>query len=163
MKPETNVKDHHDTSTKPVQNFHVDNDDETAEAALRKVLGDEEAEEWMKGRWGIVNLWRPVGKAIEQWPLAVIDSTAHDWNNTVPVHTKNNYKGYTLLLPPSEDYNFYYVKNLAPDECLMFKNYQSNPDGSRFRVAHGAFLDHAHPDKGFLRRSVEVRVVFKYD
>lgn len=37
-------------SNKPLPNFHMDNDAETAEVNLRRVLGEEEASRWMSKR-----------------------------------------------------------------------------------------------------------------
>lgn len=45
----------------------MDNDATTAEVNLRTHVGDEEAEKWLTKRWGIVNVWRPVGEPVKQW------------------------------------------------------------------------------------------------
>jgi len=148
------------TATKPVQNFHVDNDAETAEGNLRKALGDDEAERWLGKRWGIVNIWRPVGETVKQWPLALLDSHTIDRAQvTESILTVNNYKPNSKILRYSPDFRFYYCSDLTPDEALLFVDFDSQPDGMMVGVAHGAFEDHSSPKDAPLRRSTEVRVL----
>jgi hypothetical protein len=153
-------------SNKPLPNFHMDNDAETAEANLRRVLGEEEAQRWIGKRWGIVNLWRPVGDVVRQWPLALVDSrTVQYGRDTVPIITKHNYKSHFTALRPQEHFRYYYVSNLAPDEALLFVDYDSAQKGRENVVgmAHGAFEDHNAPERYPRRRSIEVRSLVLYE
>ncbi|PNS19513.1 hypothetical protein CAC42_7357 [Sphaceloma murrayae] len=63
----------------PVQQVHVDQTPAAAAARLRRHLPAEEAEELSKGRYQIVNVWRPIENAATDFPLAVID-----WRTTTP-------------------------------------------------------------------------------
>lgn len=49
---------------------HVDRDPITAPERLRSSLGEERAEALMKKykRWATVNIWRPIGPAVQKWP-----------------------------------------------------------------------------------------------
>ncbi|KAI1841775.1 hypothetical protein JX266_012042 [Neoarthrinium moseri] len=164
---DTNLLDPYKFSGKPLPNFHMDNDAETAEVNLRRVLGDEEASVWTGKRWGIVNVWRPVGDVVRQWPLALVDSrTVRYGRDTVPIYTLNNYKTHFTALKPQSHFDFYYVSNLAPDEALLFVDYDSASSGSNGTVvgmAHGAFEDHNAPKKVPRRRSIETRCLVLYD
>lgn len=166
---DTNLLDPYKFSAKPLPNFHMDNDAKIAEVNLRNVLGDEEANRWLTKRRGIVNVWRPVGDVVRQWPLAMVDSrTVVCGCDTVPIYTLNNYKTHFTALKFSPNFRFYYVSNLAPDEALLFVDFHSNGNGASstapsLSIAHGAFDDHNAPDRVPRRRSIEVRCLVLYD
>lgn len=63
----------------PVQQVHVDQTPGAAAARVRRHLPESEAEELLKGRYQIINVWRPIGHAASDFPLAVID-----WRSTKP-------------------------------------------------------------------------------
>ncbi|TAQ88337.1 hypothetical protein B7494_g3357 [Chlorociboria aeruginascens] len=159
IEEDTNLLDPYKFSAKPLPNFHIDNDAQTAEVNLRRVLGDQEAEHWLSKRWGIVNVWRPVGDVVRQWPLALVDSrTVEHGHDTVPIYTRNNYKTHFTALKPRPHFRFYYVSNLAPDEALLFVDFHSAGSGvesAALGMAHGAFEDHSAPEKVPQRRSIE--------
>lgn len=148
----------------------MDNDAETAEVNLRRILGDEKASRWLGKHWGIVNVWRPVGDVVRQWPLALVDSrTVIYGRDTSPIYTLNNYKTHFTALKPQSHFKFYYVSNLAPDEALLFVDYDSahaedtGEERSVVGMAHGAFEDHGAPEQYPRRRSIEVRSLVLYD
>jgi len=63
----------------PVQQVHVDQTPGAAEARVRRHLPAEEAEELLKGRYQIINVWRPIENPATDFPLAVVD-----WRTTNP-------------------------------------------------------------------------------
>jgi hypothetical protein len=63
----------------PVQNVHVDQTPSAAEARVRRHLPADEAEQFLSGRYQIINVWRPIGHPATDFPLAVID-----WRTTEP-------------------------------------------------------------------------------
>ena len=153
-----------DYSSKPLATFHMDNDMITAEMNLRRTLGDTEAERWLQKRWAIINVWRPVGDTVSQWPLALLDS--HDikaGENTESIFTKNNYKSHFSALKYSPHFKFYYVNQLTVDEALLFVDYDSTKSSQLSGLAHGAFDDHRTPENAPLRRSIEVRVLVLWE
>ncbi|KAI1429992.1 hypothetical protein F5Y12DRAFT_709538 [Xylaria sp. FL1777] len=148
-------------SAKPLPNLHMDNDAATAEVNLRRELGEEDASHWLTKRWAIVNLWRPVGDVVRQWPLAVVDArTVAPDRDTTPIYTLSNYKTHFSALKPHHHFKFYYVSDLAPDEALLFVDYDSKKGQG---IAHGAFEDHSAPERYPRRRSIEVRSLVLYD
>ncbi|KAI9049691.1 hypothetical protein LZ554_005847 [Drepanopeziza brunnea f. sp. 'monogermtubi'] len=68
-----------DAPRQPVQQVHVDQTVGAAEARVRRHLPAGEAEELLAGRYQIINVWRPIGHAASDFPLAVID-----WRSTSP-------------------------------------------------------------------------------
>ncbi|KAI0873248.1 hypothetical protein GGS24DRAFT_517781 [Hypoxylon argillaceum] len=168
IEEDTNLADPYKFSSKPLPNFHMDNDATTAEVNLRRVLGDEEAEHWLSKRWGIINVWRPVGDVVRQWPLALVDSSGLRPSDIAPIYTRNNYKTHFTALKYSPKFRFYYVSNLAPDEALLFVDFLSGGKNAAslappLGIAHGAFEDHGAPEIVPKRRSVEVRCLVLYD
>ncbi|KAK4210476.1 hypothetical protein QBC37DRAFT_292397 [Rhypophila decipiens] len=165
-------------ANKPVATFHVDNDSSTAERHLRRKVGDSLAdEEWLgKGkRWGIVNVWRPVGDVAYRLPLALAvqdedtfsspSSSSEKVEETmVRIETPQNYKTHFIGVRPlsEQKYKFWYASNMTPDEALIFMDYDS-ATGEISGVAHGAVEDHNTPDDAPLRRSIEVRVLVLYE
>ncbi|CAF9935786.1 hypothetical protein IMSHALPRED_010350 [Imshaugia aleurites] len=147
-------------SGKPLATFHMDNDEETARMNLRRNLGDAEAERWLKKRWGIINVWRPIGDTVLQWPLGLLDSRDIKADqNTAPIFTRNNYKSHFSALKYSPGFKYYYVNQLTTDEALLFVDYDSAKSSQLSGLAHGAFQDHSTSDNAPLRRSIEVRVL----
>lgn len=70
-----------DAPRAPVQQVHVDQTAGAAAVRVRRHVPDPaEAERLLRGRFQIVNVWRPIGHAASDTPLAVIDwrSTARD-------------------------------------------------------------------------------------
>lgn len=151
-------------SSKPVLQFHIDNDSTTAERNLRNTLGDAEAESWLGRRWGIINIWRPLGDVVRQYPLALLDSREYDVEKAaVEIRTTSNYKSHFLGLKELPEYKFYYVSNMAPDEALLFVDYDSGSQSRVSGLGHGAMFDHNSSSDVPLRRSIEVRVLVLYD
>ena len=68
-----------DSPRQPVQLVHVDQTPNAAAVRVRRHLPANEAEELLKGRYQIINVWRPIGHAATDFPLAVVD-----WRSTSP-------------------------------------------------------------------------------
>lgn len=141
----------------------MDNDAQTAEVNLRNHVGDKEAEYWLTKRWGIINVWRPVGQVVQQWPLGLLDSRAIErGKSTAKIYTKHNYKTHFNAVTYQPGYRFYYVSNLAPHEALLFVDYDSKNERNS-GMAHGAFEDMRTLGNAPPRRSIESRVLVLYD
>ena len=141
----------------------MDNDRETAEVNLRRNMNQMDAEHWLSRHWGIVNVWRPVGETVRQYPLGLIDPRSADLvENATRIFTKNNYKSHFTALRYNPSYRVYYASNLTPDEALLFIDFDSRRESSLSGMPDGAFEDHASPPNSPLRRSIEVRVLALY-
>jgi hypothetical protein len=141
----------------PVQQVHVDQTPGAAAARVRRHLPNEEAEELLKGRYSIINVWRPIENPASDFPLAVID-----WRSTAPedfiavdllypartdddgddrvkeklpdektLWSTEGYeaKGETFAVAPSERHRFYYVKDMRPEEVMLLKCFDSAGEG----------------------------------
>jgi hypothetical protein len=142
----------------PVQQVHVDQTPAAAEVRVRRHTSPEEADDLVKRRWQLINVWRPIENPASDHPLAVID-----WSTTSPsdfiatdllypkrsdsmdvddrgkevLPDPNNYtstegyevKGETMAVAPNENHKFYYQKDMTPDEVLLLKCFDSYGEG----------------------------------
>lgn len=71
----------HDPSSprQPVQQVHVDQTPKAAETRVRRHVPAGEADELLKRRYQLINVWRPIGHPASDFPLAVVD-----WRSTAP-------------------------------------------------------------------------------
>lgn len=74
-----------DAPRQPVQQVHVDQSVGAAETRVRRHVPEGEAEELLKGRYQIINVWRPIAHKAEDFPLAVIDWRSTDPGDFIPV------------------------------------------------------------------------------
>lgn len=71
---------------KPVQQVHVDQTPRAAATRVRRhVQPAEEAEKLLKGRYQIINVWRPISHAATDFPLAFIDWRTTNPGDLVPI------------------------------------------------------------------------------
>ncbi|KAI1203634.1 methyltransferase [Nemania serpens] len=78
----------------PVQQVHVDQTPAAAAARVRRHLPADEAEELLRHRFQLINVWRPIAHAASDHPLAVID-----WRSTTPA----DFVPVDLLYPKRRD------------------------------------------------------------
>ncbi|KAI8623714.1 hypothetical protein F5Y19DRAFT_492010 [Xylariaceae sp. FL1651] len=146
----------------PTYNAHVDQTYNDAPNRVKRYFPDE-AEELLKKRYQIINVWRPI-KTILKDPFAVVDARTVPDDDIVPV---------TMVYPgdiidekgackPNPNHVWYYKYAQRPDEPLLFKNFDSITDGKARRNPHSAFVDPAHLND-YMRESIEVRVLTFFD
>ncbi|KIW94953.1 uncharacterized protein Z519_04933 [Cladophialophora bantiana CBS 173.52] len=82
----------------PVQQVHVDQTPNAAAVRVRRHLPAEEAEELLKGRYQIINVWRPIANPASDFPLAVVDYRTTEPSDMVKVD---------LLYPKRETNGFH--------------------------------------------------------
>ncbi|KAI0923396.1 hypothetical protein AcV5_008958 [Taiwanofungus camphoratus] len=141
----------------PAERVHID---QTFDAAVKRVqyhLSDE-AEELLKGRVRIINVWRPIQNPVAHRPLAVSDwrylDTTHD---LVPARLIYPHReGSTFSVRYNPNHKWYYLSGQTPDEVLLIKCYDSEVDRARL-TPHAAFLDPTSPPEAPHRQSIEVR------
>ncbi|KAF2845056.1 hypothetical protein T440DRAFT_472924 [Plenodomus tracheiphilus IPT5] len=142
----------------PVQQVHVDQTAGAAETRVRRHLPKDEAEELLKNRYQIINVWRPIENPASDHPLAVIDWRSTSPEDFVPsdllypkradsmdaddrgkealpvkidtVSTEGyEVKGETMAVAPNENHRFYYQSNMTPEEVLLLKCFDSHGEG----------------------------------
>ena len=116
----------------------------------------------LDGRFAIVNLWRPIGRTVEKWPLALVDARTLGPGDLVATDlVYRDRVGETYSLGFSAGQKWHYFPQLAPDEAILIKGYDSAEDVARF-AAHSAFDDPQSPADAPERESIEVRALVIY-
>ncbi len=147
----------------PAYGAHVDYGDRTVRETTEILLGKEEAAKWLKRRYFLINLWRPI-KTIERAPLAVVDASTVDKGDLNDSEVKgglndpNHRSLYGFNLQYSPRHRWYYAPRMRPDEILAFKLFNSDP-GRVQLTGHTAFSDPTSPKDAAPRESVEVRTI----
>ncbi|KAB8269553.1 amino acid permease-domain-containing protein [Aspergillus minisclerotigenes] len=141
----------------PVQRVHIDQSYEAAKNRVSYHL-PEEAPELLKGRYQIINVWRPI-KPILKDPLTVGD--AHTLPDSDLVGIKliyPNREGETYAVKPNPDVKWYYRYGQTPDLVTLIKCFDSKTDGRARRVPHSAFVNPETVNEE-PRESIEVRAL----
>ncbi|KAI9652809.1 MAG: hypothetical protein M1821_007807 [Bathelium mastoideum] len=145
----------------PVRRVHIDQSYIASEQRVSHHLPDE-ADELLKKRFQIINVWRPI-RTILKDPLAVAD--AHSVPDSDLVGAALIYpdrQGETYAVKPNPAHQWYFKYAQRPDEVTLIKCYDSTADGRARRIPHSAFTNPAEEDKA-ARESIEVRALVFYD
>jgi len=145
----------------PGKRVHIDQTYKASENRVKYHLPDE-ADELLKKRFQIINVWRPI-KTILRDPLALAD--AHSVPESDLVAAALIYpdrEGETFAVKPNPKHQWYFKYAQRPDEPLFIKCFDSVDDGRPRRIPHSAFTNPAHEDEP-PRESIEVRTLVFYD
>ena len=139
----------------PVLRAHIDQSPAAAIGRVRAILPDV-AEELLKGRVRIINVWRPLNGPVQSNPLAYADSKTVGVDELICVeHRYAERVGETLSVNYAETQQWHYWSGMENDERLLLVCYDSEKG---VRVPHSAFVDPRTPEGAPSRQSVEVRV-----
>jgi hypothetical protein len=150
----------------PANRVHVDQTATSGVARLRTEYPDE-ADELLRRRVAIVNLWRPIKSPALDAPLAVCDARSVAPDDLIAsdlVFRDRRGETYNLVYNPSQ--RWFYAPAMRADEVLLLKCYDSRDDGAVARFApHTAFIDPTAPPDAPPRESIELRtfVIFGED
>ena len=126
---------------------------------VREHLPDE-AEELLRGRVQVINLWRPIRGPLRDSPLAMADGTTIAPEDLVASDLiYPNRRGETYSVKYNPDHRWFYFPEMTPDEALLLKCYDSATDGRTRFGPHTAFVDPTTPDDAAPRESIEVRTL----
>ena len=143
----------------PVQRVHVDQTGEAAIARVRAHLGDD-AERLLKGRFRIINVWRPIENNVAHDPLALADFYSIDYDADL-VSSRLIYPnkvGYTFGVRYNPAHRWYYLADQGVDEVALIKCFDSDISKARL-TPHTAFKDTTSPADAPQRQSIEVRAL----
>jgi hypothetical protein len=145
------------TPRQPATRVHVDHTSTSGPQRVRDLLGDE-AEELLRGRMQVINLWRPIRGPLRDAPLAVCDARSVAPGDLVPsdlVYRDRVGEIYGVTFNP--EHRWFYVPDMQPDEALLLKCYDSATDGRARFAPHTAFEDPTAPFDVAPRESIELR------
>jgi len=148
---------------KPAYGAHVDYGDRTVRKFTEDLLGREEAEYWLRRRFVLMNLWRPLS-TVYRTPLALCDAAtvlAGDMNDSEVrggLDDPNRPPLYGFNLSYNPGHRWYYVPRMQPDEILAFKLFDSNSKRVQW-TGHTAFDDPSAAADAPPRESIEIRTI----
>jgi hypothetical protein len=141
----------------PAGRVHVDHTARSGPQRVRDLLG-EDAEELLRGRVQVVNLWRPtLPEPLRDSPLAVCDARSVAFDDLVPsdlVYRDRVGETYSVKYNPA--HQWYYVPEMRRDEALLLKCCDTKTDRARF-MPHTGFTDPTTPPDAMPRESIELR------
>ena len=146
----------------PVTRAHVDQTVRSGPQRVRDVMG-EQAEDLLKRRAAIINVWRPIARPAIDWPLAFGDARSIAAADLIPSELRFEHRTgeiYGLAHNPAQ--RWFYVRDLQPDEALLIKCWDSDESVARF-APHTGFEDPTTPPGTPPRESIEFRTIAFFD
>ncbi|WP_454644509.1 CmcJ/NvfI family oxidoreductase [Bradyrhizobium liaoningense] len=143
----------------PATRVHVDQTAVSGVNRVREHLPDE-AEELLKGRVQVINLWRPIRGPLRDSPLAMADGTTVAPDDLVAsdlIYPNRRGEIYSVRYNPN--HRWFYFPEMTPDQALLLKCYDSATDGRTRFGPHTAFVDPTTPADAAPRESIEVRTL----
>ena len=143
----------------PATRVHVDHTARSGPQRVRDLMGDE-AEELLKGRVQVINMWRPIRGPLRDAPLAVCDSRTVASDDLVPsdlVYRERVGETYSVRYNPA--HRWFYTPEMRRDEVLLLKIADTKTDISARFMPHTSFTDPTTPPDAFPRESIELRTL----
>jgi len=151
--------DRRNLARQPAREVHVDQTVKSGPQRVRDLL-PAEAEELLRGRVQIINLWRPIRGPVQDAPLAVCDALSVAPDDLVAsdlVYRDRIGETYSVTYSPA--HRWFYLSAMTPDEALLLKCFDSRTDGRARFAPHSAFTDPTAPPDAPPRESIELRTL----
>lgn len=140
-----------------VRRVHNDYTEWSAPQRVRDILPDE-ADELLRRRFAIVQVWRPIRYPVETFPLAIADAQSLSPKNLVVSERRaQNRIGQTYAITYDPGHRWFWFPRQRREEAIVFKVYDSLQDGRARWTAHTAFEDPTSPPQARPRESIEIR------
>jgi len=148
-----------DAPRQPATRVHVDHTAKSGPQRVRDFFADK-AEELLRGRVQVINLWRPIRGPLRDAPLAVCDARSVAPGDLVPSDlVYPNRVGETYAVTYNPEHRWFYLPEMQPDEALLLKCFDSKTDGRARFLPHTAFDDPTAPVDVLPRESIELRTL----
>jgi hypothetical protein len=143
----------------PSRRVHNDHTVNSAPRRVRDHLGAE-AEELLKYRFGIVNVWRPIRGPVLDSPLALCDARSFTDDDLIASDlVYQHVRGETSSIEFKPGHRWYYFSEQQPDEVLLIRVHDSANDGRARLSFHTSFENPLAPADAPPRESIEVRTL----
>ncbi|KAF5589036.1 7alpha-cephem-methoxylase P8 chain [Fusarium subglutinans] len=149
---------------RPLTRVHIDHTTNNAIQRVRQFFPTE-ADRLLKGRYRIVNVWRPLNKKpLESYPLAFASASTFDNADVVPI--QHRYMDGSLvreagLIKHRSSQAWYYLSGMTDRERILLKCFDSDSleggSGTACKTPHTAFRDPRTQENAEGRFSIEVR------
>lgn len=144
----------------PVQTVHNDYTEWSGPKRVRDLLPAPEAEELLKNRFAVIQVWRPIRLPVQTAPLAIADARSMASEDLVRNERRYaNRVGETYRIKYNPKHRWFYFPNMKRNEALVFKVYDSAKDGRARFTAHSSFEDPSSPVGAPKRESIEARLL----
>ncbi len=143
----------------PIFEAHVDQTDESGRKRLYDLFLSK-ADDYMRRRVMVINVWRPIRGPLNDVPLAVVDATTVDDKNDL-VSSGLKYAdldGSTYKVYYNPEHRWYYMSAMEVEDVLMFKCYDNDKNSNTRFAPHSAVLDRS-VSKFIPRESIEMRIL----
>jgi hypothetical protein len=142
-----------------VSRVHNDYTEWSAPQRVRDILPDE-AEELLKRRFAIIQVWRPIRLPVETFPLAMADAqTLAPSDMIISERRAPGRIGQTYAIKFNPAHKWYWFPRMRREEAYVFKVFDSEKDGRARWTAHTAFVDPTSPPNAHPRESIEIRTM----
>jgi hypothetical protein len=142
-----------------VRRVHNDYTEWSGPQRVRDLLPDE-AEELLKRRFAIIQVWRPIRHPVETYPLALADAKSLSPDDMVISERRYpNRVGQTYAIRYNPAHKWFWFPRMRRDEALVFKVFDSEKDGRARWTAHTAFDIPNTPPNARPRESIEIRTL----
>ena len=141
----------------PVLSAHNDYTEWSGPNRVREFLPGE-ADELLKRRFAIIQVWRAINQPIQSNPLALADAKSVAMEDLLVAERRYPHRiGQTYRLKYNPKHRWFYFPEMRRDEALVFKVYDSEKDGRARFTPHTSFTDPNSPPNAPARQSIEVR------
>jgi hypothetical protein len=143
----------------PAKRVHNDYTAWSSPQRVRQLMG-EEAEEVLKHRYAIINLWRPIRGPVLESPLTLCDAESLSEEDLVASDLKYpDRTGETYSITYNPNQRYYYFPKMQADEPVLIRCFDSAREGAARFSAHTGFNDPTSPPDAPPRESIEVRTL----
>jgi len=142
-----------------VRRAHNDYTEWSGPQRVRDLVPDE-ADELLKRRFAILQVWRPIRHPVETFPLGICDARSIAFEDFIISERQYPDRiGQTYACAYNPAHRWYWLPRMRRDEALVFKVYDSMKDGRARWSAHTAFEDPTSPPNARPRESIEIRTL----
>jgi len=146
-----------------VRRVHNDYTEWSAPQRVRDIVPDE-AEELLKGRFAIIQVWRPIRYPVETNPLALADAQTLSPDDMIVSERRAPGRiGQTYAIKYNPAHKWFWFPRMRREEAYVFKVFDSMKDGRARWTAHTAFDDPTTPPHARPRESIEIRTLAFFD
>jgi hypothetical protein len=143
----------------PAGRIHNDYTAKSAPQRVRDLMGNE-AEDLLKHRFAIVNLWRPIRGPLLKSPLALCDAQSLAEDSLISSDLRYpDRTGEIQAITYNPGQRYYYFPRMQAEEVVLIRCFDSARQGPARFSAHGAFDDPQSPPDAPPRESIEVRTL----
>ena len=148
----------------PVQMVHNDYTERSGPQRVLDLIDENEANEWLRNRFAVINVWRSIGEIAQTQPLALADARSVSSDDLVLTDlVYPDRVGEIYYVAHNPEHRWYYISDSRRDEAILIKSYDSAQDGRARFTPHTAF-QHPHPPaNAAARESIEVRALVLFN